>query len=54
MNGCNGAYIHAYQEYISKNFNKMPHEYNDLYKNQEPTLTCDSSIPLHSTGAKVS
>ena len=53
MNGCNGAWIHGYQDYIANNHFELPHEYNDLYRNTDPILECDTTIPLFHAGARV-
>eukprot|EP00095_Tigriopus_kingsejongensis_P011384 maker-scaffold68_size422247-snap-gene-0.15 protein:Tk11384 transcript:maker-scaffold68_size422247-snap-gene-0.15-mRNA-1 annotation:"cathepsin l-like" len=52
-NGCNGATIGAYTNFLSDNLDgQLPHELNDPYKNTSPRLSCPN-VARYNTGAKV-
>lgn len=53
-NGCNGAWPHAYLDYIvNRDTGEMTHEYADPYKNDQPSLTCAGKPEDFHAGAKV-
>merc|ERR550519_1760828 len=52
MNGCNGAYVGAYQEWMANNNNGYSHEAQYPYLDRDPNLRCMYK-PTWNTGAKV-
>lgn len=53
MNGCNGAWPHAYQAWFKKQGGAAPHEIKYPYLDRNPKLTCPSDITKWNSGAKV-
>merc|ERR1711962_219103 len=52
MNGCNGAYVGAYQDWIAKSSKGYSHEAQYPYLDRDPNLRCMNK-PTWNTGAKV-
>ena len=55
MNGCDGAYPHAYPDWFFKDGGVSPHEVKYPYLNRNPKKTCTeaSAAPKFNSGAKV-
>jgi len=53
MNGCNGAWVHAYQKWYKQQGGQGPHEATEPYLNDSPLLYCPNKAKWNS-GAKVS
>jgi len=55
MNGCNGAWPHAYQEWFKGNGGQAPHEARYPYRGGNPLLNCGKAqgLPKFNSGAKV-
>ena len=52
MNGCNGAYVGAYQDWIAKSNRGYSHEAQYPYLDRDPNLRCMNK-PTWKTGAKI-
>merc|ERR1712203_742020 len=52
MNGCNGAYVGAYQDFPANSGKKVSHEAQYPYLDRDPNLKCMAK-PTWNTGAKI-
>merc|ERR1719273_1804381 len=52
MNGCNGAYVGAYQDFLANSGKKVSHEAQYPYLDRDPNLKCMGK-PTWNTGAKI-
>lgn len=54
-NGCGGAYVHIYQEWLAKNGGQVPHENTYKYKDTEPAKKCPKGkeATTWNSGAKI-
>merc|ERR1719500_1412601 len=52
MNGCNGAYVGAYQDFLANSGKAVSHEAQYPYLDRDPNLKCMNK-PTWNTGAKV-
>merc|ERR1740124_682404 len=52
MNGCNGAYVGAYQDFLANSGKAVSHEAQYPYLDRDPNLKCMGK-PTWNTGAKI-